>query len=295
MDDRKNEEELNKPIDGQMCYDELLLPEEEKEEEEPAPIVLDGQMDIWSIKVKDSKKNNDIEKPPLQPKDGKEATKPPLSQETGDEVKDEKIYLENLDKREKIKRVLNRVEIKKNSEPDTSQENLNDNQNENKANTAIEENLKEEDYIASGNLQNLSSEEGKLKTEKFEDGEREATLENELDRNLEISQDEYYFEEGEEQVEEISDEAIALHERYEESLKKVEKRERVMEDKSFYGDGGNGIITKNLSDVLHDSMIPYTEHVVMDRALPRVEDGLKPVQRRILYSMMDLGLTPDKP
>ncbi len=298
MDDRKNEEELNKPIDGQMCYDELLLPEEEKEEEEPAPIVLDGQMDIWSIKGEDSKKNNDIEKHPLNQEDGKEATKPPLSQETDDEVdevKDEKIYLENLDKREKINRVLNRVEIKKNSAPDTSQENLNDNQNENKANTAIEENLKEEDYIASGNLQNLSSEEGKLKTEKFEDGEREASLENELDRNLEISQDEYYFEEGEEQVEEISDEAIALHERYEESLKKVEKRERVMEDKSFYGDGGNGIITKNLSDVLHDSMIPYTEHVVMDRALPRVEDGLKPVQRRILYSMMELGLTPDKP
>ena len=42
-------------------------------------------------------------------------------------------------------------------------------------------------------------------------------------------------------------------------------------------------------------MIPYTESVVMDRALPRVEDGLKPVQRRILYSMLELGLTPDKP
>lgn len=63
----------------------------------------------------------------------------------------------------------------------------------------------------------------------------------------------------------------------------------------FYGDGGSGILCKDLSDVLHDSMIPYTEHVVMDRALPRVEDGLKPVQRRILYSMMELGLYPDKP
>lgn len=55
------------------------------------------------------------------------------------------------------------------------------------------------------------------------------------------------------------------------------------------------IIFKTLNDVLHDSMIPYTEHVVMDRALPRVEDGLKPVQRRILYSMVELGVTPDKP
>lgn len=59
--------------------------------------------------------------------------------------------------------------------------------------------------------------------------------------------------------------------------------------------GGDGILFKPLEDVLHDSMIPYTEHVVMDRALPRVEDGLKPVQRRILYSMLELGLTPDKP
>ncbi len=60
-------------------------------------------------------------------------------------------------------------------------------------------------------------------------------------------------------------------------------------------DGTKGLIFKSLEDVLHDSMIPYTEHVVMDRALPRVEDGLKPVQRRILYSMLELGLEPDKP
>ena len=57
----------------------------------------------------------------------------------------------------------------------------------------------------------------------------------------------------------------------------------------------NSIIFKTLNTVLHESMIPYTEHVVMDRALPRVEDGLKPVQRRILYSMFELGVMPDKP
>jgi len=59
--------------------------------------------------------------------------------------------------------------------------------------------------------------------------------------------------------------------------------------------GGSGVLFKTLEEVLHESMIPYTESVVMDRALPRVEDGLKPVQRRILYSMLELGLTPDKP
>jgi len=57
----------------------------------------------------------------------------------------------------------------------------------------------------------------------------------------------------------------------------------------------DGMLYKNLDTVLHESMIPYSEHVILDRALPRVEDGLKPVQRRILYSMFELGITPDKP
>ena len=56
----------------------------------------------------------------------------------------------------------------------------------------------------------------------------------------------------------------------------------------------DSIITSPIEDVLHNSMIPYAEYVILDRALPRVEDGLKPVQRRILYSMYDLGITPDK-
>ena len=48
-------------------------------------------------------------------------------------------------------------------------------------------------------------------------------------------------------------------------------------------------------EVMHGSMLPYSENVILDRALPRVEDGLKPVQRRILYAMHEMGLTPDKP
>lgn len=52
---------------------------------------------------------------------------------------------------------------------------------------------------------------------------------------------------------------------------------------------------ENVENVLHSSMIPYSEHVIMDRAIPRVEDGLKPVHRRILYTLYDLGITPDKP
>ena len=56
-----------------------------------------------------------------------------------------------------------------------------------------------------------------------------------------------------------------------------------------------GIIFSSIDEVLKNSMIPYAENVILDRALPRVEDGLKPVQRRILYAMYEMGLTPDKP
>lgn len=55
------------------------------------------------------------------------------------------------------------------------------------------------------------------------------------------------------------------------------------------------ILDTTIEDVIHNSMIPYAEYVILDRAIPRVEDGLKPVQRRILYSMYELGITPDKP
>ena len=55
------------------------------------------------------------------------------------------------------------------------------------------------------------------------------------------------------------------------------------------------IMQKTMESVMHASMMPYSEHVILDRALPRVEDGLKPVQRRILYTMHELSLTNDKP
>ena len=55
------------------------------------------------------------------------------------------------------------------------------------------------------------------------------------------------------------------------------------------------IIQRPMEEVMHISMIPYAEHVILERALPRVEDGLKPVQRRILFTLSELGVTPDKP
>ena len=55
------------------------------------------------------------------------------------------------------------------------------------------------------------------------------------------------------------------------------------------------VIPMPMEDMIHNSMMPYAEYVILERALPRVEDGLKPVQRRILYTMLELGLQPDKP
>ena len=55
------------------------------------------------------------------------------------------------------------------------------------------------------------------------------------------------------------------------------------------------IIQRPMDEVMHLSMLPYAEHVILERALPRAEDGLKPVQRRILYTMNELSVTPDKP
>ena len=67
------------------------------------------------------------------------------------------------------------------------------------------------------------------------------------------------------------------------------------DDQPIVKDDPSRILDVNMEDVMHNSMMPYAEHVILERALPRVEDGLKPVQRRILYTMMELGTTPDKP
>ncbi|MBR2604547.1 MAG: DNA gyrase subunit A [Clostridia bacterium] len=63
--------------------------------------------------------------------------------------------------------------------------------------------------------------------------------------------------------------------------------------------GGNGIVARTVPMLLEHEMsksfISYAMAVITDRALPDVRDGLKPVHRRILYSMDELGLQPDKP
>ena len=55
------------------------------------------------------------------------------------------------------------------------------------------------------------------------------------------------------------------------------------------------LIPMDLEKEMRQSFISYAMSVIVDRALPDVRDGLKPVHRRILYDMNELGMTPDKP
>ena len=60
-------------------------------------------------------------------------------------------------------------------------------------------------------------------------------------------------------------------------------------------ENNNRIVPVEIAEEMKNSYIDYAMSVIAGRALPDVRDGLKPVHRRILYSMSELNLTPDKP
>ncbi|MCH7533800.1 MAG: DNA gyrase subunit A [Gemmatimonadetes bacterium] len=62
------------------------------------------------------------------------------------------------------------------------------------------------------------------------------------------------------------------------------------------GDGGGGekVLSRLLEDEMRESFIDYSMSVIVQRALPDVRDGLKPVHRRILYAMGEIGLSPGR-
>ncbi len=80
------------------------------------------------------------------------------------------------------------------------------------------------------------------------------------------------------------------------NIQRVEERrrtyisERLMEDNIF-----DKVHEVDLKQTMETSYIDYAMSVIASRALPDVRDGLKPVQRRILYSMIELNNGPDKP
>ena len=61
------------------------------------------------------------------------------------------------------------------------------------------------------------------------------------------------------------------------------------------GSGNSRIIQTDLRNEMSRSYLEYAMSVIVGRALPDTRDGLKPVHRRILYAMYELGLTSDRP
>src|ERR1700760_1866046 len=64
------------------------------------------------------------------------------------------------------------------------------------------------------------------------------------------------------------------------------------------GMGGNGardLVPINIEDEMKRSYIDYAMSVIVGRALPDIRDGLKPVHRRILFGMNEMGLAPNRP
>ena len=78
-----------------------------------------------------------------------------------------------------------------------------------------------------------------------------------------------------------------------------EKEEEILEEEQGLEDLEEGIvpelIEKDLSQIVKSSFLEYAMSVIVSRALPDVRDGLKPVHRRIIYGMNELGNGPDKP
>ena len=58
---------------------------------------------------------------------------------------------------------------------------------------------------------------------------------------------------------------------------------------------GERVVPVNIEDQMHDAYLDYAMSVIVGRALPDVRDGLKPVQRRILFAMHELGLRHARP
>ena len=160
----------------------------------------------------------------------------------------------------------------------------------------IENQVSFEDFEKESKSEEKKAESKKVQNLSEEIGENE----EENDDNLNDENDNFETDETESEADEDSNEEVKNVGDDEESVikpkGKITKRKQEPSYTSLLnGQDGSGVVSKSLEQVIHESMMPYSEYVILDRALPRVEDGLKPVQRRVLYSMLEVGVTPDKP
>ena len=80
----------------------------------------------------------------------------------------------------------------------------------------------------------------------------------------------------------------------EEAIEKEEEKEQSKELEKEEVETGRKIIGAEITEEMEKAYIDYAMSVIVARALPSVEDGLKPVHRRILYAMYKMGLKPEK-
>ncbi|MCQ2792675.1 MAG: hypothetical protein MJ208_04050, partial [Bacilli bacterium] len=79
--------------------------------------------------------------------------------------------------------------------------------------------------------------------------------------------------------------------------KKEIKEEKVTEPAAEEAEAGivPGLQDVDISEQVQSAFLDYAMSVIVARAIPDVRDGMKPVHRRIIYSMFESGTTPDKP
>ncbi len=94
--------------------------------------------------------------------------------------------------------------------------------------------------------------------------------------------------------EELSD-SESIEELDEDEELEEESNENAKKDKELLEKHIDHVLPVNLSNCMQDSFLSYAMSVIVARALPDVRDGLKPVQRRILFTMNELGIFSDKP
>ena len=304
--DEEDEEFTNEPIEGQMSIFELPqrnLDDEESEEFTNQPI--EGQLDLFSYyeNVKPNNQNNNEKEDISQHND-----KTNLDKYKDNNIEENKITKQGAS--HKLKNFLENNDRKVNEI-----ENLesNDNNEYEKINqleyTQEDESINEliaESEDKNSNFENEQRESADnyyiKQNENYNNCEEDLNVETDVkdEENLDNFNEDIIFDKKE-NFENKNRIDKGKHSSNTNEIKKEVKKmayndQEPKQDKTMKGGGkiDGGLIVQSIDEVLHNSMIPYSEFVLLDRALPRVEDGLKPVQRRILYTMLELGMTPDK-
>ena len=304
--DEEDEEFTNEPIEGQMSIFELPqrnLDDEESEEFTNKPI--EGQLDLFSY-YENVKRNN-------QNNNEKEDISQHNDKTNLDKYKDNNIEENKITKQGASHKLKNFLE---NNDREINEiENLesNDNNEYKKINqveyTQEDESINEFVFESEDKNSKFENEQGESadnyyikQNENFNNYEENLNVETNVkdEENLDNFNEDIIFDKKENFENKNRIDKGKQSSNTNEIKKEVKKMayndQEPKQDKTMKGGGkiDGGLIVQSIDEVLHNSMIPYSEFVLLDRALPRVEDGLKPVQRRILYTMLELGMTPDK-